>query len=127
MCVHDVGQSLAGPSRREWGPSSYQHEEDDSKTPHINFRRVIGITEKDLWGRVLERTTRRLDHFPGKKRSGQAKVGELDSLHVPPPTRAEDEVLWFEVPVNHVQLVAVLDGGHGLSEDVPREVFLDAA
>lgn len=94
---------------------------------------VVLVSQQDLGRRVGERAARGVELFAGLETVAEAKVGELDHALL----LEEHHVLRLQVPVDHVQPVAVgygvdnlgkvalgnlLGGGGGDQEQSGREI-----
>lgn len=73
---------------------------------------VILVPQQDFRSRVGQRAARGVERLSGLKPVAEAKVGELDDALL----LEEHHVLWLQVPVHHVQPVAVGDGMYNLGK-----------
>ncbi len=75
-------------------------------------RSVILVPQQDFRSRVGQRAAGGVEFFPGLKPVAEAEVGELDDALL----LEEHHVLRLQVPVHHMQPVAVGDGVDNLGE-----------
>lgn len=73
---------------------------------------VVLVAQQDFGGRVGQRAAGGAERLPRLEAVAEAKVGELDDALL----LEEHDVLRLQVPVHHVQPVAVGDGVDDLGE-----------
>lgn len=73
---------------------------------------IVLVAQQDFWSGVGQRATGRVEGLPRLKAVAEAEVGQLDhALFL-----EEHHVLRLQVPVDHVQPVAVGNGVDNLGE-----------
>lgn len=81
---------------------------------------IILITQQDFRCRVCQRSTTGCQLFPRLKFVTESKVGELDQ----PLFLEEHHILWLEVPVHHMQPMAVGDSMDNLGKIFLSQLFI---
>ena len=112
VAVHYHGEGFAIIGLLERSGTTHQHVENDAKAPNVNRRSVVGIAEKDFRCRIGKRATAGEESLARVEFVGEPKVGQLDH----PQLFEEDHILRFQVTMDNVELVTVLDG----SDDLER-------
>jgi len=96
----------------EGKPSTKHHVENDSTTPNINLRSGVKTTTNDFRGGVIGASATCFEEVAVFHLTREAEVG---NLHV--QVVVEQDVLWLEIPMNNLELVAVFDARHDLLEE----------
>lgn len=79
------------------------------QTPPISDL-VVPLTEQDLWCQILGRSTKRVGEFAFREIDfGESEIGDLDM-----PIGCKEDVLWFQVAVDDLLLVDILQCEHQL-------------
>ena len=110
VAVHYHGEGFAIIGLLERGGTTHQHVENDAKAPNVNRRSVIGIAEKDFRCRIGKRATAGQESLTRVEFVGKPKVSQLDHAQL----FKEDHILRFQIPMNNMELVTVLDGSDNL-------------
>jgi hypothetical protein len=96
----------------EGKPTTKHHVEDYSATPNINLRSGVKATTNDFRGGVIGAPATRFEEVAVLDLARETEVGNLDVQVV-----VEQNIFWFEIPMNDLEFVAILYAGHDLLEE----------
>ena len=93
-------------------PSAKHHVENDSATPDIDLRSGIEATTNNFRGGVIGTSATRFEEVAVLDLTRETKVGNLDVQ-----VFVEQDIFWFEIPMNNLEFVTVFNAGHDLLEE----------
>ena len=106
VAVHYHGEGFAIVGFLERSGPTDQHVENHPKTPDVNCWSIVGVPKENFWGRICQRATAGEESLARVKFVGEPKVGQLDHAQL----FKEDHIFRFQIPVDNMELVTVLDG-----------------
>ena len=96
---------------------AYQLGQDAADRPHVDFALVLAAAEQDFWRPVPQRDDFvRVAFHRDRVEARESEVRELHSSAL-----VDENVLGFEVSVQHVEFVAEVEALEDLEDDALRE------
>lgn len=104
------------------GQISADHgKENDSSRPHIGEQTIIPITSNHFWRGIAGRPTGSLQRFSFLIGIREPKIDNFKG-----PVEVKQQVFRFEIPMNNVELVNILDSCNQLLEQPTGLRFLES-
>jgi len=98
----------------EWDFATYQHIQDDAKTPNVDFGTSVLLRLQQLRRRKVQASTKGLQVATWRKQIAQAKVNNLDVSSF-----TDQYVLNFEISVHNTVSMTIIERTRNLTSKFP--------
>ena len=119
VAVHYHGEGFAVVGFLERSSPTDQHVENHPQTPDINCWSIVSVPKENFWCRICQGATAGEKSLTRVKFVWEPKVGQLDHAQL----FKEDHILGFQIPMNNMELVTVLDGSDNLVGKIKKLDF----